>query len=276
MAKNFRNPKRSLPAVRQSKNSRQGEMLMKFRAPTKPSSLTLAATLGLAIFLAVPAYGEDQPGASTPPTTSQTTSPSPAPAKPSVAPAAPDQSLSPSAPVRPQTPPGAGPNEPEQGSPGVPNDATTETLAVPSRATAIYSGQAKWDDGFDSIRDAHNRIKAAVDKAGLKAAGSPITVFTQTDDNGFSYEAMLPIDSKPAGKDELTPQVKLGSSPSGKAIKFQHRGPYDDIDSTYDLITAYLDEKGLESRDFFIEEYLTDLTSPEDPNLAVDIYVFIK
>lgn len=246
---------------------------MKFGAVKKPSSLVLAATLGLAVVLAAPAQADNQPGASTPPTTSQTTSPStPAPAKPSAPPAAPDQSLSPSAPVRPQT----GPNEPEKGSPGVPSDATTETLDVPSRTTAIYSGQAKWDDGFDSIRDAHNRIKAAVDKAGLKAAGSPITVFTQTDDNGFSYEAMLPIEGKPTGKDELAPQVKLGSSPSGKAIKFQHRGPYDDIDSTYDLITAYLDEKGLESRDFFIEEYLTDLTSPEDPNLAVDIYVFVK
>lgn len=245
---------------------------MNIGALKKPSSLALAAALGLAICLTVPAHAENQPSASTPPTTSQTTSPPSSPAKPSPAPATPDQSLSPSAPVRPQT----GPNEPEKGSPGVPSDATTEMLDVPSRTAAIYSGQAKWDDGFDSIRDAHNRIKAAVDKAGLKAAGSPITVFTQTDDNGFSYEAMLPIDGNPAGKDALTPQVKLGASPAGKAIKFQHRGPYDDIDSTYDLITAYLDEKGLESRDFFIEEYLTDLTSPEDPNLAVDIYVFIK
>ncbi len=46
--------------------------------------------------------------------------------------------------------------------------------------------------------------------------------------------------------------------------------------STYDLITAYLDEKSLEAQDFFIEEYLTPLTSAEDPYLAVDIYVFLK
>ena len=147
---------------------------------------------------------------------------------------------------------------------------------MPSRPTAIFGGQAKWDDGFSAIKDAQAKIKAAVDKAGLKAAGSPITVFTQTDDNGFTYQAMVPLAEKPAGKDELSADVKLGSSPSGKAIKFQHRGPYDDIDSTYDLITNLLDEKGLESRDFFIEEYLTELTSAEDPNLAVDIYVFIK
>ena len=70
--------------------------------------------------------------------------------------------------------------------------------------------------------------------------------------------------------------IKIGESPAGKAIKFLHRGSYDDIDSTYDLITAFLDEKGLESQNRFIEEYLTDTTEPVDANLEADIYVFIK
>lgn len=61
-----------------------------------------------------------------------------------------------------------------------------------------------------------------------------------------------------------------------KAIKFQHRGAYDDIDSTYDVITAYLDAKGLQVDSPYIEEYLTDLTTSDDPNLQVDIYVFVK
>ena len=54
------------------------------------------------------------------------------------------------------------------------------------------------------------------------------------------------------------PTSALAQSPSGKAIKFQHRGAYDDIDSTYEAITAYLDEKGLEARNLFVEEYLND------------------
>jgi effector-binding domain-containing protein len=70
--------------------------------------------------------------------------------------------------------------------------------------------------------------------------------------------------------------VKIGESPAGKAIKFLHRGAYDDIDSTYELITAFLDEKGLESQNRFIEEYLTDTAEPDDANLEADIYVFLK
>jgi effector-binding domain-containing protein len=164
--------------------------------------------------------------------------------------------------------------EPEQDSPGLPSEATAETLDVPSRPTATLAGKSKWEDGFVSIKASLTKIDASLDKAGLKPAGPPLTVFTETDDNGFSYEAMVPLAAKPAAS--LSDDVQLGSSPSGKAIKFQHRGPYDDIDSTYDLITAYLDEKNLEARDFFVEEYLSELTNAEDPNLAVDIYVFLK
>jgi effector-binding domain-containing protein len=157
-----------------------------------------------------------------------------------------------------------------------PSDSAAQSVDVAAKPAAIISGQAKWADGFSTIMEAEAQLKAAVEKAGLKAIDHPITVFTATDDNGFSYQAMLPLAEKPADKTQLSDTVKLGMSPSGKALKFRHRGPYDDIDSTYDLITAYLDEKGLEAQDYFLEEYLIDLKTADDPSLAVDIYVFIK
>jgi len=41
-------------------------------------------------------------------------------------------------------------------------------------------------------------------------------------------------------------------------------------------ITAFLDEKGLESQNLFYEEYLNDVKAPDDPTLEVDIYVLLK
>jgi effector-binding domain-containing protein len=107
-------------------------------------------------------------------------------------------------------------------------------------------------------------------------AGRPIAVFTETDDNGFSYRTMIPIAAAPEGKTSLSDVVKLGQTPAGKAMKFPHRGSYADIDSTYEAITAYLDEKGLEAANLFVEEYLNDVKTPDDPNLQVDIYVLLK
>jgi effector-binding domain-containing protein len=161
-------------------------------------------------------------------------------------------------------------------APGIPDNATTENVDVPARPIALISGQSSYDDAFKSIKASLDTLNAAIAKAGLTASGHPVTIFSEPDENGFKYQAAIPLTAKPDGKDDLGNGVKIGTSPAGKAIKFQHRGAYDDIDSTYDVITAYLDAKGLQVDNPYIEEYLTDLKTADDPNLQVDIYVFMK
>ena len=159
--------------------------------------------------------------------------------------------------------------------PGVPDDASAVTLELTSRPVAFTTASAEWADGFKSVVGEIAKVDAAIKKAGLTPAGHPFALFLATDDKSFQFEAMIPLAEKPEGKD-LSDGVKIGESPAGKAIKFLHRGAYDDIDSTYDLITAFLDEKGLESQNRFLEEYLTDTKEPGDANLEADIYVFLK
>jgi effector-binding domain-containing protein len=159
--------------------------------------------------------------------------------------------------------------------PGVPDDSSAVTLELTPRPVAYVSASAEWANGFKTVMSEIAKVDAAVKKAGLTPAGHPFALFLATDDKSFQFEAMVPLAEKPEAKD-LSDGVKIGESPAGKAIKFLHRGAYDDIDSTYDLITAFLDEKGLESQNRFIEEYLTGTTEPDDANLEADIYVFLK
>ena len=169
--------------------------------------------------------------------------------------------------------PPAAPDDPNKPS----GDASTaQVLELEARPAAMLSGEAKWDDGFEVIGKAFATINGEVAKAGLTAIARPITVFLQTDDNGFHYQAMVPLAALPEGKDALGGDVKLGRTPPGKAIRFQHRAAYSEIDSTYEAITAYLDEKGLEAQNLFIEEYLTEPKAADDDTLQVDIYVFVK
>ena len=141
---------------------------------------------------------------------------------------------------------------------------------------AYIEGKANWTEGFSALMGALGQIKGELAKAGIAASGRPITVFTETDDTGFSYRAMIPIEKAPEGKTGLSDSVKFGQTPVGKAMKFEHRGSYEDIDSTYEAITAYLDEKGLEAANLFVEEYLNEVKTSDDPNLQVDIYVLLK
>ncbi|MGY2047653.1 GyrI-like domain-containing protein [Methylobacterium sp. JK268] len=175
-------------------------------------------------------------------------------------------------------PPGpalAGPRQTLVPNPGDPSDVDEVTL--PAKPTIILSGSAKWDAAVPSLRDAFARMESDLAKAGIKATGRPLAVFNRTDDDGFQFDAMIPIeqvpDPKPAG---LPADLRFGTTPSGKALRFVHKGAYDEIDQTYETVTAYLDAKGIVVQDEFVEEYLTDLKSATDTGLEVNIYALPK
>ena len=203
-------------------------------------------------------------------------SPAPATASPAPAPAAPPTPTpTPSgqaAPVAPTTP------SPTPNGPATPGESGSmgETVELTSAPVAYAEARADRDEVFGSIMGSLAAVRAEIAKAGVKAVGAPIAVFLEADDVGFKYRAEIPIDAIPAGKTELSDVVKLGQSPVGKAMRFEHRAAYDDIDGTYEAITAYLDEKGIDAQDLFIEQYLNDVKTEDDPNLKVDIFILLK
>ena len=178
------------------------------------------------------------------------------------------------APVFAQTTPET-PAAPDAGrSPG--DASTAQPVQLTARPAVVISGSADWEEGFETITKSFNDLRAAMDKAGLRPGGKPMTVFVDTDDQGFKYQAMIPLESPPPANVNLPAPIKIGETPAGKTMRFEHRSAYDDIDSTYEAITAYLDEKGIEAKPMFIEEYLTDPKAADDNGLQVDIYVFVK
>lgn len=148
-----------------------------------------------------------------------------------------------------------------------------DEVELPKRPVAILSGRSSWDDGFKSLFDSFDAIAAELAKVGVKPVGRPITVFATTDESGFSFEAMTPVDAIPADPSKVGGGVRFGESPSGKAIRFTHKAPYEEIDTTYEAITAYLDAKNITAQDAFIEEYVTDPKDPSDGSLQINIYV---
>jgi effector-binding domain-containing protein len=205
----------------------------------------------------------------------------PQPAVEADAPPAPIEPVPPNAPAA--APPSDKKASPDAAKPAAPEgnvENPADTLAsqltdIPARPALVLKGEGKWDDAQKILSEAIAKLSEAAKKSGLAVNGRPLTAFTETSDAGFHYEVMTPIAKAPEGAPKLADGVELGASPAGKALKFQHRGSYDDIDSTYEAITAYLDEKGLDAKSVFVEEYLTDLKA-EDENGEVDIYVFVK
>ena len=174
-----------------------------------------------------------------------------------------------------QTPPAPPPPPPAPAAPQPkPGDPFGEEVTLTAKTIVYAKGSANWDSAFDTLVEAFKNVYGALQKQGLKAAGPPMTIYTATDDTGFEYQAGVPVSEEPKGP--LEGGLAVGKSPEGKALKFIHRGSYDAMDSTYEAITNFLDEKRLEARDLFVEFYVTDpLTTAED-SLVIEVYVPIK
>jgi effector-binding domain-containing protein len=217
----------------------------------------VAVTLGGSAWAQSPA-----PAAPPAPAPSATPAPAPAPVPPPAETKSPADT--PSTAQTPATPPSA----PVQTA-----DPFGEQFSLESKKVVIMRGKANWDAAFDSLIDSFKALAALLDKQGIKPAGNVMVVYTSTDDTGFTFLAQIPVEQDPKN---LTKDMSIGKSPEGKALKFVHRGSYDNMDNTYEAITNHLDEKKLEAKDTFIEEYITDPLKTAEDKLVINVYVPLK
>jgi effector-binding domain-containing protein len=193
----------------------------------------------------------------------------PAPETPAAAPA-------PAAPAAPATPAPATP--PAAEAPAAPAPVQTadpfgDEITLTPKTAVVLKGSASWDSAFETLTDSFKKIASLLDKQGIKPSGNSMIVYTSTDDNGFTYLAEIPVDQEPKN---LPKDVSMGKTPDGKALKFVHRGSYDNMDNTYEAITNHLDDKKLEAKDTFIEEYITDPLKTAEDKLVINVYVPLK
>jgi effector-binding domain-containing protein len=228
--------------------------------------LAIKITLKIALAALIPAaavsLGIVGVSAQTPPAAPPATS---TPATPAPAPAAPATPTMPPVAATPATPPAAAPVQTA--------DPFGEETTLEPKATVILKGSANWDSAFDTLIDSFKTLSALLDKQGIKPSGNLMIVYTSTDDTGFTYQAEIPVDQEPKN---LTKAMSMGKTPDGKALKFVHRGSYDNMDNTYEAITNFLDDKKLEAKDTFIEEYLTDPLKTAEDKLVINVYVPLK
>jgi effector-binding domain-containing protein len=207
-----------------------------------------------AVSLSLATAAAESPAATTPAAT-----PAPA-ANASTAPAKPPAAASPATPTPPDAAVQAG-------------DPFGEETTLAPKTVVVLKGNANWDSAFETLIDSLKTLSALLDKQGVKSAGNPMIVYTSTDDTGFTYLAEIPVDQDPKS---LTKDMSMGKSPDGKALKFVHRGSYDNMDNTYEAITNHLDDKKLEAKDTFIEEYITDPLKTAEDKLVINVYVPLK
>ena len=225
--------------------------------------LAMVALIPAVISLGIASVQAQSPTAIPPATPAPAAPATPAPAPPASPSAAP--STPPAAAETPATPPAAAPVQTA--------DPFGDQITLTPKTVVIIRGNASWDSAFDTLIDSFKSLSALLDKQGIKPAGNSMIVYTSTDDAGFTFLAEIPVEQDTKN---LTKDMSIGKSPDGKALKFVQRGSYDNMDNTYEAITNHLDDKKLEAKDTFIEEYITDPLKTAEDKLVINVYVPLK
>ena len=260
--------------------------MIRFRRLALAALIPAAAlSLGLPEVLAQspsPATPSPAPAASASPSPAPSASPatsaSPAPAATASPAPSPAASASPTPTTSPSPAASASPSPTAPAAAATPAPVQTADpfgleTTLEAKKVVMVKGTANWDSAFDTLIDAFKALNALLDKQGIKHAGNAMIVYTSTDDTGFTFLAEIPVEQDPKN---LAKDMSIGKSPEGKVLKFVHRGSYDNMDNTYEAITNHLDDKRLEAKDTFIEEYLTDPLKTAEDKLVINVFVPLK
>jgi effector-binding domain-containing protein len=158
--------------------------------------------------------------------------------------------------------------------PAQPNDPFGQEVMLPPRTLIFLSGAGTWDTAYDTLVDAFAALQDYLTKAGIRPAGPGMTIYTAMDDTGFNFQAAVPVAAPPTRPP--AGNIEVGESPTGKALKFVHRGSFEATVSTYDAISHYVEERQIDAKDLLIEEYLTDVATTPDDKLVINIFVPIN
>ena len=237
-----------------------------------PATPTIPAPATAEKPVAPPAQPAPAPAPATTPAPAATPSPAATPT-----PATPPE---PSAPPAPATPPATTPPTPASPATEAAPPAKVQTAdpfgeetTLTAKKVVALKGKAVWDSAFETLTDSIKTLNTLLAKQKIEPAGPVLIVYTSTDDAGFTFQAEMPVNQEPKN---LTKDMSITQSPEGKVLKFVHRGSYDNMDNTYEAITNYLDDKKMEAKDSFIEEYVTDPLKTEEDKLIINVFVPLK
>lgn len=151
-----------------------------------------------------------------------------------------------------------------------------EAREIEARPVIRLKGTSTWDDGFDSLKKVIAALEAEAKRLNLPKAGNAMAYFVDSDDTSFTYEAMLPLGVTPPVDTAFGRGFEAAQSPAGRAILFHHEGAYDEVDTAYEALTAWLDDKNLVSTGKFLEEYEFIPEKSDETTLKLKIVVFLK
>jgi effector-binding domain-containing protein len=120
-----------------------------------------------------------------------------------------------------------------------------------------------------TLAAAYQEITAFMTGNQMEMSAQPMTITRAWSEGGYAFDAAIPVVMKDV---VLTGNVQAGQSPSGRAVRVIHRGPYDRMMPTYEKLSAYMTVNGLREGPVSWEHYISDPGKTPGNELITHIY----
>jgi effector-binding domain-containing protein len=152
------------------------------------------------------------------------------------------------------------------------NIETVDTKAQPVLYVTRSSSMAP-EEISGVMGEAFGDMGAFVGRAGIAPAGPPLAIYRDWDEKTGTMTIDVAFPVAPGDVAKAAGEVKAGNSPSGKALKALHRGPYDTLRDTYGEIMAHMKKAALPMPPMSWEVYLSDPEATAPADLVTEIYM---
>ncbi len=119
----------------------------------------------------------------------------------------------------------------------------------------------------------YGQLLSNIQVNGMKMTGPLLTVTTKWEENAFVFDNCIPVENI---KGDLSAKVFESKTYSGYALKLEHLGSYDNLNSSYETILAYIAQMGLEITENPWEVYISDPSNTPEEKLITHIYFPIQ
>src|SRR5262249_16973992 len=109
-------------------------------------------------------------------------------------------------------------------------ESSGEEGTLTERKGFFRRNKTSWEDAWVNLVAAFKATRAEAGRLNLKVNGAPLVIYRSTSDEGFEFDAALPIEAEPSASPG--DNFRVAPTRAGKAVKFVYRGPFDAMDST--------------------------------------------
>jgi effector-binding domain-containing protein len=151
------------------------------------------------------------------------------------------------------------------------SDLSVEVLQAEPLDILYISGGSSQDpeDIAGALASAYREISTFMAEHEMEMSSQPMAITRAWDEEGYEFDAAIPVEMKEV---ELSGHVQAGQSPSGRAVRVIHTGPYDEMISTYEKLSAYMAVHGLAEGQVSWEHYISDPGTTAEEELVTHVY----